>query len=352
MTLTMADEAAHEAAAIASMSRLPAFSSGGLLKPLSHRVACAFLWALPLLGVHAAAAQNYPSKPVRIVAIGPGGSHDFAARLVAQALTPLLGQQVIVDNRPSGFIDAEYVSKAPPDGYTLLESGGALWVTPLLQDNVPYDSIRDFTPISLTTRSPLVLVVHPTLPVKSVKELITLAKAHPGQLNYSSAGGGSSSHLGGALFAYLAGIDIVRVPFKSGSTRMASLVSGEVQMEISTPGSVSGHIKTGRVKALAVTTAKPSALFPDLPPIATSLPGYEYDSVGALLAPPKMPPEIIARLSQNTARALRDPAIRQRFTDSGVEAVGTSPEELANTMKSEIVRLGKVIKAAHIRAQE
>ena len=316
---------------------------------LRHLILCTLSSTL-LLG-EAALAQNYPAKPVRFVAIGPGGSIDFAARVLAQGLTPLLGQQIVVENRHSGFLPSEIVAKAAPDGYTLLVSAGNLWVASLLQNNVPYDVFRDFAPISLTTRAPLILVVHPALPAKSVKELIALAKGKPGVLNYSTAQSGSSSHLAGALFAHMAGINIVRIPFKSGSSRMTSLISGEVQMEVSTPGSVAPYIKSGRERPLAVTTAQPSPLFPGLLTVAATVPGYEYASVGAFLAPARTPAEIVNRLSQEAQRFLKTPEARERFAASGVEAVGTPPDQLAAAIKSETIRLGKVIKDLGIRSE-
>ena len=317
------------------------------MRKIPYAVAGALLAALAISSSHAQAPSGnaYPNKPIRIIAIGPGGTVDFGARVLAQALTNSLGTQLVVDNRPSGVVPGELAAKAPPDGYTLHFAGGTLWQTPLLQDRVPYDPIRDFAPISLVYSVPLVVVVHPTLQIKSVKELIDLAKRKPGTINYSVSNAGSSSSLGGALFAYMTGVDMVRVPFKSQSARTTSLLGGEVQLEFASAAGIVPFIKAGQLIPLAVTSAKPSALFPDLPTVGQTVPGYEADSTAGLFAPAKTPAAIISRLNQEVLRAVNQAQVKDRFINAGVEAVGSTPAQFAEHIKAEMARMGKVIKA-------
>ncbi len=316
-------------------------------------VACRFAPAVTMIiavcGL--AFAQPYPSKPVRIVTSEVGGGNDFIARLMAPGLTGRLGQQVIIDNRPSGVIPGSTVSKAPPDGYTLLVYGGTFWLGPLLQDNVPYDVLRDFAPISLLTSSPNLLVVHPSLPVKSVKDLIALAKARPGELNYGSPSAGAAQHLAAELFKAMAGVDIVRVPYRGNGPALTALIGGQVQLTFAV-ASAGPHIQSGRVKALAITSARRSPLFPGLPTIAESgLHGYEATAMQGIFAPAKTSPSLIQRLNEEVVRVLNQPDVKARLFNVGVETVGSSPEEFSATMKSEIARMGKVIKDAGIRAE-
>ena len=300
-----------------------------------------------------ACAQDFPSKPIRIVVPGAGGGGDFAARLLAQGMSGPLGQQVLVENRPIGFIPAETVAKAAPDGHTLLLSGSGMWLQPFLRSDVPWDPVRDFLPVSLAVSAPNMIVINASLPVKSVQELIALAKSRPGQLNYGGSGSeGSPNHLAAELFKAMAGVNIVRVPYKANAQAMTDLLSGEVQVMFTTPGGATQHVKSGRLRALAVTTAKPSVLLPGLPTVAASgLPGYESTSIYGLFAPAKTPAPIVTRLSQETARALQRPEIRDKFMNTGTDVVGGPPEELAAFVKYEMTRLGKVIKDVGIRAE-
>jgi len=300
-----------------------------------------------------ACAQDFPSKPIRIVVPGAGGGGDFAARLLAQGMSGPLGQQVLVENRPIGFIPAETVAKAAPDGHTLLLSGSGMWLQPFLRSDVPWDPVRDFLPVSLAVSTPNMIVINASLPVKSVQELIALAKSRPGQLNYGGSGSeGSPNHLAAELFKAMAGVNIVRVPYKANAQAMTDLLSGEVQVMFTTPGSATQHVKSGRLRALAVTTAKPSVLLPGLPTVAASgLPGYESTSIYGLFAPAKTSAPIVTRLSQETARALQRPEIRDKFMNTGTDVVGGPPEELAAFVKYEMTRLGKVIKDVGIRAE-
>ena len=291
--------------------------------------------------------EDYPNKPVRMVTSEPGGGNDFAARLIAQGLSLTFKQRVVVDNR--GIIAAEIVAKAPPDGYTLLFYGNPFWLAPFLRDNVPYDPVRDFFPISLAVSTANILVVHPSLPVKSVSGLIALARARPGELNYSSGTIGAASHLAAELFRTMAGIKIVRVPYRGTGAAFTALIAGQVQVMFPTAGSVTPHLKSGRLKALAVTTAQPSALFPGLPTIAASgLPGYESVSLVGIFAPTETPAAIIDLLNRNIVRVLDQADVREKFFNAGVDAIGGSPAELAAAMKSEMARMGKVIRDAGI----
>ncbi len=297
---------------------------------------------------HSATAQDYPNKPVRLVTTGVGSAADFAARLIAQGIAGPLGQQVIVDNRASGVIPGEIVSKAPPEGYTLLVAGSTLWIGPLLR-KTPFDPVRDFAPITLASGTPNIIVVHPSVQVNSVKDLIALAKAKPGALSYASATAGATSHLAGELFKTMAGVDIVNIPYKSGAAQMADLIGGQVQLSFATAASVATHIKSGRLKALAVTSPQPSTLAPGLPTVAASgLPGYEMVTITGIFAPARTPAPLIGRLNHEMVRFLKSPEAKENFFSAGMETIGSSPEELGAKIKSVMASLGKVIKDAGI----
>jgi tripartite-type tricarboxylate transporter receptor subunit TctC len=311
-------------------------------------VAWMFSIGMMVLGAGIVFGQKYPNKPIRIVASAAGGSGDFAARLIAQGLSGALSQQVVVDNR-GGVIPGEIVSKAPPDGYTLLIDAASFWIGPLLQET-PYDPVKDFAPVTLTDSAPNVLVVNPSLPVKSVKELIALAKARPGELNYGSSSTGSTPHLAAELFNMMAGVKIVRVPFKGSGPAVISLLGGQVQLMFATAGSVAPHVKSGRLRALAVASLQPSALAPGLPTIAASgVPGYEAVAFEGMFAPAKTPVAIIDRLNQEIVRVLNRAEVKERFFNAGVETVGSTPEEFAAAIKSNVAKWGKLIKDAGIR---
>ena len=312
------------------------------------------VWMLSIvtltLGAGLAESQNFPSRPLRMLTGGAGGGNDVVARLIAQGLTASWGQQVIVDNRPSGVIPGEIVSKAQPDGYTMVVSGASFWISPLFQD-APYDPVRDFSPITLPVSTPNILAVNLALPVKSVKELIALAKAKPGELNYGAPGTGSSPHLGGELFKALAGVNIVRINYKSAGAAITDLIAGQVQMTFGNALSVSPHVKSGRIKGLAVTSAQPSPLFPDLPTVAaTGLPGYELISPFGIFAPARTPRTIINTINAEIVRILNRPDSQEKLFNLGMEVVGSSPEQLEAMVKSETAKWRKVIKGAGIRA--
>ena len=296
-------------------------------------------------------SQDYPNKPLRIVTAQPGGGADFFARIIAQGLTARFGQQVIVDNRSgaSGAIAIEMVAGAPRDGYTMLVYNNGLWTLPLLR-KVAYHPVADFSPVAAVASMPNVLVVHPSLPVKTTAELIAWAKARPGQLSYASAGSGQTTHLAAELFKAMAGLDILHIPYKGSPSALNDLLGGRVQLMFPNAASVMPHVKSGRLRALAVTTAGPSRLFPDLPPVADSgLRGYQSVVTFGLFAPAKIPSAIINQLNQAVGRILDAPDVKERFFNVGAETVGGPPQQLGDTMKSEIARLGKVIKEAGIR---
>ncbi len=312
--------------------------------------ATATIWlVLVLISADISYAQNYPTKPIRLVAGGVGASSDILSRLMAPSLSESLGQPLVVDNRPGNVaIPAQVVAKALPDGYTLIISGTTFWLGPLLEP-LPYDPVRDFSPISLVAVAPNVLVVHPSLPVKSVKELIALAKSKPGVLNYAEGGIGGGAHLSAELFKAMANVDITHIPYKDSGAATTALLGGEVHLTFGTAPTVASHIKSARLRALAVTTAERSAQFPDLPTIAASgLPGYEIASAQAIFAPAKTPDPIISRINQEIVRYLKTEEAKTRFLRTAQEPVGSSPEQLATTVKSDIARMGKVIKDAHI----
>jgi tripartite-type tricarboxylate transporter receptor subunit TctC len=295
-------------------------------------------------------AQPYPSKTIRIVASEAGGSGDFVSRLIAQGLTATFGQQVIVDNRGGGVIAGDVVAKSPPDGYTLLLYGNTLWLLPLMRKQIPYDPYRDFAPVTLAARAVNVLVVHPSLPVKSVRDLIALARARPGQLNFSSAAPGTMNHLSAELFKSMTRTNVVRVSYRGSPSALTAVLSGEVQMMFAAAAPVRPHIQSGRVRALAVTTATRSPSYPDLPTVAEAgVPGFEAISAHGVFVPAKTPDAIIARLHEGIARVLQSRESRERFAGIGAEPVGSTPEQLAVAIKEEVARMGKVIREAGIQ---
>lgn len=295
-------------------------------------------------------AQDYPNKPIRVITAPAGGGSDFIARLVAQGISGPLGQQIIIDNQ-AGNLGALSLIKSPPDGYHLQVGGGSLWITPLLR-KVPYDVATDFAPVSLLVREVLIVAVHPSLPVKTVKDLIALAKSRPAELNYSSGAVGGPGHLAVELMKHMAGFDAVHVAYKGNSPQVTALIGGEVQMAIVDAGLVTPHAKSGRLKALAVTSAQPSALTPGMPTVAaTGLPGYEYVGMAAMFAPGRTPAAVIARVNQEVTRVLNRTDIKEKFIAAGVEAAASTPEELGAIIRSDMARLGKLIKDADIRVE-
>ncbi len=292
-------------------------------------------------------AQAYPAKPVRIVTVAPGSANDIVARLIAQELRPVLGQTVIIDNR--GTVAAEIVARAPADGYTLLLYGSAVWLSPFIRSNTPYDPVKDFAPITLVAASPNIVVVHPSLPVKSVRELIALAKARPGELNYAAGSLGAAPHLAAELFKSMAKLNIVRVAYKGTGGSLIGIISGEVEMMFPTAGSVTPHIKSGKLRALAVTSLQPTALAPGLPLLAAALPGYESVSLNGMLAPARTPDTVIRQLNAEIVRIMKRPDVKEKLVAAGTDAMATTPEEFAATIKSEMAKWGRLIRDSGIR---
>jgi tripartite-type tricarboxylate transporter receptor subunit TctC len=321
------------------MARIPAGALGALLVI----VACA-------AQVH---AQSYPARTVRLVVpFVPGGGVDFVGRMLAQKLSEMWGHQVIVDNRPGGGtnIGSELVARAAPDGYTLLIGGVPNTVNTWLYRKLPYDVVKDFTPVILIDTAPNVLAVHPSLPVKSVKELIALAKARPGQLTFASAGIGSSNHLSGEMFRVMARIDIVHVPYKGGGAAVVDLLAGQVTMYFGTTPSTLPQVRAGRLRGLAVSTAKRSPAAPDLPTMAESgLPGFEQSAWHGLLAPAGTPHAVVAKLNADVLRVLRMPDVLAQFAGQGFDLIGSSPGELADFIKRDLAKYEKLVKSAGIR---
>ena len=310
-----------------------------------HVIACVVaLTAVPAF-TGAAVGQTYPTKPIRIITSPAGGGNDFPARLIARALTAPLGQQIIVDNRPTVLI-ADLVAKAPPDGHTLLVTGSAHWIGPLVE-KTNYDPIRDFAPITLIDRAPSVLVVHPSMPVKTVRQLVALAKAKPGELNFSVGGPGTSNYLAAILFNHMAGVNIVRIPYKGTGPALAAVMTGEVHAMFGSAGGAAPHVNSGRLRAIAVGSAQPSPLAPGVPTLeASGLPGFISEALHALFAPAGTPQPVVTRLNQEVGRYLQSPEARDLFLKAGIEVAPGTPDELTAMMKSEIARIGKVLKDA------
>jgi len=311
------------------------------------RFILAIMLALFASAANHATAEPYPAKVIRIVTSEPGGGNDLVARIVAQGLTANLHQQVIVENR--GSIAIEVALKATPDGYTLLMYGSNVWLLPFLRDNVPWDPVRDFAPVTIAVSLPNILVVHPSLPAKSVAELVALAKARPGELNYAAGTLGVSPHLAAELFKAMAGVNIVQIPYKGGGPALNGLIGGQTHVMFPNAGSVMPHLKAGRVRGLAVTTPEPTPLAPGLPTIASSgVPGYEWISTIVMFAPSRTPSALVSRLNREIVNVLNTGESRQRLFSSGAEVVASSPQELAARITSDMAKMGKVIRDAGI----
>lgn len=302
--------------------------------------ACLLLLATAAAGVD---AQDYPTRPIRIVTATPGGGNDYLARILAPALGAAVGQQVIVDNRPSRFVGG-IVARATPDGYTLLVGGGTTQFLPLME-KTDYDLVTDLAPISQLERSPNVLVVQPSLKVNTVGELIALARAKPGALLYGTGGSGGALHVAGEMFMLATNVKISRVPYKSTGPALLGLLTNEIHMIFATPGGAMSHIRDGRLKALAVTSAQPFALIPGVPTLASQgLRDFDLDTIGYLLAPAKTPPSLVRRLNAHVVRVMNDRDVRDRLAAGGSEVVTGTPEELAAKLKSDDARMRKLFK--------
>ncbi len=302
-----------------------------------------------------AAAQGYPAKPIRlIVPFAPGGGVDFAARLVGQKLSAAFQQGVVADNRAGagGVIGTELAAKAPPDGYTLLlGSAGPLAILPGMAGRLPYEPLRDFAPVALVSSLPFLFVVQPSLPVKSFSDLLRQARARPGQLNYATAGNGSTTHLATELLKSMAQIDLVHVPYKGVAPALADLLGGQVQLMAGDPATLMPQIKSGRLRALAVTGAKRSALAPELPTVAEAgVPGYEASGWFGVLAPAATSREIVAQLNRTIVAAMQTPDARERLAALGGEIGGGTPAEFAARMREDLAKWGRLSRALGLQS--
>ena len=321
---------------------------------LRKAAALAIVAVAPALAYAQAADSSYPNRPVRLIApSSAGGPVDVIARTLSQGLSEVLGQQVVVDNRAgaAGLIGAELVATGAPDGYTLLFGfSGPLVIVPHLGTRTPYDTLKDFSPVSLAAQAPYILLVHPSVPVNSVKELIALAKQQPGKLNFGSGGNGTGIHLAGELFKLLAGVNIVHVPYKGAGPAQTALLAHEVDMLFNGIPPALPFVKSGKLKGLAVGGDKRSPILPELPTIAEAS-GLAFNTTGwyGILAPPKTPRAIVTRLHAATVKALALPSVKDSLSRQGVETVGSSPEEFAKMLRTEWVKWEKVIKAAGIK---
>lgn len=318
-----------------------------------HQITFAAAGALAALLAGPALAADFPTKPIRLViGFAPGGGTDTTSRALSTKLTAALGQQVIVDNRPghSGTIAADILSKATPDGHTLLLGTIALVINPILTKKMPFDTFRDLAPVTQAVDSTNILIVHPSVPAKSVKELIALAKSKP--VNGGSSGIGGTGHLAVELFNLQAGTKITHVPYKGGGPAMVDLLGGNIQLIFATAASSISHIKAGKARALAVTTAKRSALVPELPTVAEAgLPGYEANNWNGFFVPAKTPRPVIDRLNKEITAALTAPDVKAFLFKQGLDAAPGTPEQFASYMKAEYAKWTKVIQAAGLKAQ-
>ena len=316
-----------------------------------HRMTCVPIIAVSAmaLGPGIVSGQDYPSKPIRIVAGAAGGGGDWVARYLAQGISGPLGQPVIVENRGSAVLSADTVAKAPPDGYTALVQGASLWVVGLLQ-KMPYDVVRDFSPITMVSKEAFLVAVHPSLPVKSIKELIALAKAKPGQLNYASGTTGGPPHLGAELIKSMAGVNIVRVAYKGTAPAVTGVLTGESELTVADLALLLPHVKSGKIRGVAVTSSAPSELAPGVPTVAaTGLPGFELVGGSGIWAPAKTPAAVINRLNQEIGRLLNTAETKERFLGFQIEVEGGTPAQFDARIKSDIVKWTKVIKDAGIK---
>jgi tripartite-type tricarboxylate transporter receptor subunit TctC len=301
-----------------------------------------------------AAAQAWPTKSVRIVVpFGPGGGTDIQGRLLGKKFTESMGQTFVVDNRAgaAGLIGAEIIAKAPSDGHNVLFTTASLAVNVSLYKKIPLDPLKDLAPVSWISSVPLVLVVHPSVPVKTVKELVALAKKRAGKMNVASNGSGTTSHLSIEMLKQMAGVDVAHIPYKGGGPAMTAMLTGEVDFTFATALAAQPHIKTGKMRPLAVTTAKRSSTFPNLPTMDSMYPGFESDNWYAMFMPAGTPRDVVMKLNSEIIKALNSPDVREFITREGGDPVGSSPEELTKYFKREVEKYAKVIKAGNITAE-
>jgi tripartite-type tricarboxylate transporter receptor subunit TctC len=301
-----------------------------------------------------AAAQQYPTRPIRmIIGFPPGGGTDIVGRIVGQRLSEVLGQQILPDNRggASGQIAAELAAKAPPDGYTVMMAHiAAISILPSLIPKLPYDPQKDFAPITLVAIGPNLLVVHPSVPARSVKELVALAKARPGQLQYASPGAGTVQHLAGELFKLQAKVDMLHVPYKGSGQSIVDLIAGHVHLDFDSVPPVLPHVRSGRLRALAVTSEKRFSILPDIPTVTEGgVPGFDMSTWWGLVAPAAVSKDIIARLQAETVKVLRQPDVKEKIAFAGADTVGNTAEEFAAFIRAERVKYARIVKDANIK---
>ncbi len=314
--------------------------------------ALAAVWA----AASAVHAQSYPTRPIRMVVHFPaGGPTDLVARLLGQKMSETWGQQVIIDNRPGagGVVGVESVVRSAPDGYTLLfATSGSMSITPAIGTKTPYNVFTDLAPVSLVVINPQILVLHPSVPANNVRELVRLAKGKPGQINYASVGVGSPQHLGGEMLKSTTGIDMVHIPYKGTAPAVTDLLAGQVSLMFNSMPSVLPQVRAGRLKGIAVSTAKRSAAAPDIPSVAESgVPGFNYATWYGLFAPAATPKDVVAKLNAETVRIMQDPGVAQRLMSEGAEPAPGTPEELAKYMRAEFEQWKKTIAAAKLKIE-
>jgi tripartite-type tricarboxylate transporter receptor subunit TctC len=307
-------------------------------------VAFAAMFATPL---HAA---QWPARPIRLLTAGAGGGSDVASRVIAEALGARLGQPVVVDSRVGGVVIAEIAAKAAPDGYTFVLYSNGLWLAPLMLRKPTFDGFRDFTPITMVGAAPMVLVVNPALPVKSVGDLIALAKSRPGELTCATGPRAAAPHLAAELFKSMTGVDYLVVSYRSVGAGMTDLLGGRVQVMFPNAGAAMAQVKAGKVRALGVASLEPTPLAPGVPTIAESgLPGFESGGIFGLFGPAHLPADIVKRVNEEAVRVIHSPEAHDRLFAAGIDPAGTSPEALRRKMQADVAKMGKVIKAANIR---
>ena len=319
-----------------------------ILHPSSFILGCA-------IAASVAIAQPYPARPIRIIVPqSPGASTDITARLVAQGLNDAFKQPVIVDNRPgsSGIAGTELVARAAPDGYTLMVVASSFSINPALGRKLPYDSIRDFTTVVQLSKFPNMLAAHPSAPVKTLQDVMALAKAKPGQITYASAGVATGTHMTAELLKYMTGIDLLHVPYKGGGPAMTAAMGGQTQLLVATSVGLLPHVRAGKLRAIAVTSTKRSAAAPDIPTIAESgVPGYEHEPWNGMFGPAGIPKAVLARINAEVVRVLNSPEAKKALEGDGADIVGGTPEQFGTVLKAEIAKWTKVAKAAGIKAE-
>jgi tripartite-type tricarboxylate transporter receptor subunit TctC len=325
------------------------------LKPFAAVALAAANLALAGSALAQGAAQAFPSRGITIVIPAtPGGAIDLTARVMGPKLTDAWGKPVVVENKAgaTGIIGTEFIAKAAPDGYTLVLVASSHAINPSMFKKLPYDTVKSFEPVVLTHVLPLMLVVHPSLPVKNVQELIAYGKANPGKLSFASSGPGGAPHMSGELFKSMAGVDMLHVPYKGSTAAHSDLLSGRTSLMFDTVTAINPHVKSGALRALAVTTAKRSAAAPDVPTMAEAgLKGYETSTWGGILAPAGTPKDVVDKLNAEMNKALAAPDVRQRMLDAGIEPAGGTPQQFAAFIQSEMVKWGKVAKTAGIQPE-